>query len=200
VSLKLSSTQLLEKLGAVASRFSGKQIGAVIKVGPEGQWWGFHEFGTASKQSLGDEGFDLPPSLQVNPPAETVSGTGYTISGPNGVLLPKTAQFAEATLFHEVEHPGVPPLGLVRSVIPEIHDQAVVVIGKTLEKSQYSPSAVQESITNEVMPAALKLIVASIAEKMPKRDDRLDGSLGKLKGAVPAEVFEGAATIEPLEE
>jgi hypothetical protein len=199
VSFKLSSTRLLEKLGEVSSRFSGQSIGAVLKVGSEASWWVFHEFGTAERQSLGGE-LELPPSVVVNPPAETENGGGYTISGPNGVLLPQTAQYAESTLFHEVEHPGVPPLGLVRSVLPDIHSQAVEVIGLSLQKGEYSPSHVQEAITAEVMPATLKCIVDSIAEKMPKRDDRIDGSLGKLQGATPADVFEGAATIEPLEE
>jgi hypothetical protein len=201
MSFNLTSQKLLETLKQVGSRFYDKRIGARLTVGEDAAWWYYHEFGTATHEGEGT--FETPPSISVQEP-EGGTGSSYDILPKNGdgIRLPATAGFPESHTYPAIgmgytrEHPGVPALGLVRTVLEDIHTKAASDIITALKDGEYEPQSVQEALTEQTIPAALSSIVESIAEKLhtPERD-----TPGKLSGVPPEEVFRESATISAEE-
>jgi hypothetical protein len=199
MSFKLSSTKLLGNLEKVRSRFTGRRIDAVLTVSDEASWWYYHEFGTATHQ--GEGSFETPPTTVIQEPEGTLNTAGYPILPKSGkaIRLPGTSQHPEALLVPQVgaeftvEHPGVPALGLVRTVLEDIHVRAASDIANSLHDGGYNPQTVQQDLLDHTMPQVLKIIVDSIDEKMGREVDR--DTPGKLGGAAPAEVFRNAASI-----
>lgn len=202
MSFDLKSIKLLRTLQEVGSRFAGKRIGATLSVGDDAAWWYYHEFGTATHEGEGE--FPVPSSITVQEP-EGGTGSSYDILPKNGdgIRLPATPSFPEAHIYPAVgqgytrEHPGVPALGLVRTVLEDIHTKAASDMITALKDGEYEPQSVQEVLTEQTMPAALDAIVSSIGDKMHTHDRDLPGKLG---GASPDEVFRESATISALEE
>lgn len=199
MSFQLKSMKLIEQFSKLIPETSGKRVGAMLSVSDEASWWYFHEFGTATHQGEGD--FPTPPSVQVQPVEGTANTTGYPIlpneaeairlpgiAGGEPKIVPQVG--AEYTL----EHPGVPALAIVRTVLEEVHKLASTEVAVALKEAGYQDlNSVQTAIKGKVLPATLELITDSIAAKMPPRTDR--DLPGKLGGASPADVFKRSATI-----
>lgn len=196
----LSSGKLIEQLNRIKNDFSGKKAAARLSVSPETSWWYFHEFGTA--EHFDSPSFEVPPSVEVTPPEDSVNSSGYPIypREAEAIRLPGGGvQFPDPLLVpavgdaYTMNHPGVEAKGLVRTILPEIHEQSIEKILEALRSGEYSFDAVRTALTEKVMPEVLNLIVENIGSLLHEAQER--DTPGKLMGQSPASAFEAGATI-----
>lgn len=165
------STKFLAEAQRRAKQFSGKKVAARIRANEDTQWWAYLEFGTALR---GEN-----PAYQRTYPIDPVNAKMLSWPGADGGRVFRS----------HVDHPGIHPHLIVRSVLKDIRTLAGAFLAEHL--SGADTEQIRLLLLQEVMPQAKTMIVESIAERVTgTRED------GKLHGQTAADAFAAGTTIE----
>jgi hypothetical protein len=167
---KFKSTKFLAEIKRRREAVSAAVISARIRVPEEHVWWYWHEFGTASRATMG-----------------TANAQGYQIVPLNADIL-SFPTAGERVFTHKVWHPGVYPRAIVRKVINQIVAEAFTDIAEPLAQGKLD--LVRQILLERSIVRAKELIAHSMAQELI--GTRVDG---KLEGRDAASVFTEQAEI-----